>query len=1081
MAFCCCGAGATSSVTSKSANQLRHLETLGISRGSSPRLRRTEVQIPVTLNVYSLLESNKKLSKMGMGVYHTGVVVYGIEWGYGEVVENPNASGLFCVHPGQAAGTLYRTIRIGYTTRSPMQVDTILHRLENEWRSCEYHILHHNCNHFAQAFCDLLSTTEKLQVPAWCNRAARVGDRIIPRKLATKIQHMMDDEPPKAVPPTPFTNVNEVPMSVVPREWYLHPSIFQPMRYVGDSRAESLRSHDNVPAANGDESPASPAATASHNGGGGGSRYTVEYDILPPPGYEPEEVRSSFPPLMRREIFLATDENGSISRMTAIEEQPSVSRASRVESTRKATRSQRAIKSTPGSSPAPPPLGAGTASDEQDRIVALSRVCASASHPLSVAPTGSPQASVLLDSETESVLRSDDSEDVPPRNVPRPDTSALQLLSSTAAAAAEGGGGTTSLPMRSVRHRSPNSRPLSVEETFSSKPFYTMYEASLPSASLNASVISCNDGGHTALDHPPLPHQPHAQPVGCINALPPTSSAPVINAAQETEEDEKSTRERRHTGAAHDRQTTTATDTRSEASVNPKTAVDFSKHRRGKDSKALCRKKPDSSHPNSSSSTKRLHDFSDIVAVPDASLTSPSAGPVPATEAKKKNSSWVFLFKARATDAGGEGSKKGKKYLTSPSLSDTTSRTDNNNFDRVSETSSLPASQGNSAVQPMRSPVSQHHRWNTVTTTTAAPALKAARGGGRSAVDAAPTTPMAVESVSDTGLDGKPVRETTTAYVPASPPSPVLLHPLAEMACGKESAFLVPFIVHDGEEASTNMSGGTPVAVTEGKRSPGLLTPNTPQNRRVSPSNSTSEMHLQPLPRRLSESVVLPIGTGVSELRSPSATSLPDVLPPLPDVPELQDGVARRIHSMAVTPERAIVSATSGAATTGTSPATAHRQTRRGSSSVLSDSTTPPPPPLQAERARTPIPNSRKQHAGHGEHASSSPLLDVGGDAEEPPVPRHGNSSRRGSHAGGEVGTPRSPDKAAHTPMAPFPRRPSLLSRERPPTTSAKASQETPDPNRSASVAQRSLAVELKETPPKPMAQGGSRSTLDDA
>nr|CCC95142.1 unnamed protein product [Trypanosoma congolense IL3000] len=188
------------------------------------------VKTKVHLNVYSLVRYNNSLKKIGMGVFHTGVVVYGIEWGYGESMDPEATSGLFCVYPGQAAGMLYRTIYLGVTTHSPEQVDTILHRLENEWRSSDYHILNHNCNHFSQRFCDLLTTVEKLKIPSWCNRAARFCGKVVPSSLASFVHRLIDEAPPRAPPMTP-TRISELPKSIIPQDWYRHPAISQRKRY----------------------------------------------------------------------------------------------------------------------------------------------------------------------------------------------------------------------------------------------------------------------------------------------------------------------------------------------------------------------------------------------------------------------------------------------------------------------------------------------------------------------------------------------------------------------------------------------------------------------------------------------------------------------------------------------------------------------------------------------------------------------------------------------------------------------------------------------------------------------------------
>ncbi|KPI82925.1 hypothetical protein ABL78_8058 [Leptomonas seymouri] len=1040
MTFCCCGVGATSSVTSKNANQLRHLERMGLTRGRSPRLHRTEVQIPVTLNVYSLLESNKKLSKMGMGVYHTGVVVYGIEWGYGEVVENPNASGLFCVHPGQAAGTLYRTIRIGYTTRSPMQVDTILHRLENEWRSSEYHILHHNCNHFAQAFCDLLSTTEKLQVPAWCNRAARVGDRIIPRKLATKVQHMMDDEPPKAVAPSPFCNINEVPLSVVPREWYLHPSIFQPMRYVDDSRPGSLQTRESLPAA---------AASNEGNDGGGSSHYTVEYDILPPPGYESASAGSTYPPLMQREVYLLTDEKGSITHMTAIEEQPSVTRTSRAAPSCRSSWSRRAAKLTPGDNPLPPP-----------------RARAPANHPLSVAPTGSPQGSTL-NTETESALQSNGSNEFPPLSAFQLEALAPRRPSSTTLGAADDGSPLGNEAGNAVSKRNSNANH---EESSSERPYFTAREASMRSASLTTSMISYG-GGHGELKTPLFGHPRQAQPIGCISALPSAPATPVtVGAARRREQ----AAEERHSGATSDAHsittaaTTSSTSTSSESSLTTSTAVDSRKHKDENGTITQRRKKANSSHHSSS---KGFNDFSNIVTLPNALSTELPKSADTAVDSKK-NPAWAFLLKARNMGSANVGTKKGKKYLSTSQNSDAASHTEgDNNLDLVSEVGPFPISLENLLVQPQQSqrhPQQQQQQRQQSFSTAAV---------------------MVAESVSDTRFDGmRSAQETTVMYMPDSSSS-VSLRPGSAASSHEEGALLMSSIVQDGVDAPTN-ANDMPIKHVEGERRHGVSAPSSPRHQYLlSSPSSTKELHPQPLPRCFSGSAIATGSTTAGRLQSSDSVSLRDTLPQLPNVPELNDNPTQQSQAFAVTPERAVVSATMD----DTSSTTANLQTRCGSMSTLSDMYTPSPQQQPAERTRTPIPSPHRRLARHSERASITPLLNLnGGDAMEPLMPRSSNLSspslssafvaprRSASFGGGEVGMQQSPEKVAHTPMAPFPRRPSLLSRGRSFAASMTTSPSTHAHGRSACMAQRNLALELRGTPPKSATSTGSRGTLDE-
>jgi hypothetical protein len=188
----------------------------------------------VRLNIYHLIDevTNLKFLKFGFGVFHTGVIVYGIEWSFGESVEGQE-TGLFCVAPGNAAGVVFKTVDLGYTDLSPEQVDTILHRLETEWKSSDYHVLHQNCNHFAARFCELLSTLEKLEVPPWCNRAARWSDKIVPKSLASWALRNMDDytPPPLASTRGVHPNIGELPTSIIPLQWYRSAALRRAPRY----------------------------------------------------------------------------------------------------------------------------------------------------------------------------------------------------------------------------------------------------------------------------------------------------------------------------------------------------------------------------------------------------------------------------------------------------------------------------------------------------------------------------------------------------------------------------------------------------------------------------------------------------------------------------------------------------------------------------------------------------------------------------------------------------------------------------------------------------------------------------------
>ena len=64
---------------------------------------------PVVLNVYDLLWTNKISSKLGMGIYHSGVQVYGREYSFG--FHDLPVTGIYHHEPRQA-GQLGRKFQV---------------------------------------------------------------------------------------------------------------------------------------------------------------------------------------------------------------------------------------------------------------------------------------------------------------------------------------------------------------------------------------------------------------------------------------------------------------------------------------------------------------------------------------------------------------------------------------------------------------------------------------------------------------------------------------------------------------------------------------------------------------------------------------------------------------------------------------------------------------------------------------------------------------------------------------------------------------------------------------------------------
>lgn len=144
---------------------------------------------PVYLNVYDLTAINGYVYWAGLGVFHSGVEVHGVEYAFG--AHDYPTSGVFEVEPRQCPGFKFRkAIFMGTTWLDPGQFREFMERYSANYNGDTYHLIIKNCNHFCEDICYKLTGN---RIPKWVNRLARIGSLcncILPQALkASAVRH----------------------------------------------------------------------------------------------------------------------------------------------------------------------------------------------------------------------------------------------------------------------------------------------------------------------------------------------------------------------------------------------------------------------------------------------------------------------------------------------------------------------------------------------------------------------------------------------------------------------------------------------------------------------------------------------------------------------------------------------------------------------------------------------------------------------------------------------------------------------------------------------------------------------------
>lgn len=125
----------------------------------------------VVLNVYDLTPLNKYTVWFGFGIFHSGIEVHGMEYGFG--AHDFPISGVFEVEPKTCPGFSFkRSISLGQINMPPSEFRTFVETMASEYHGNTYHLISKNCNHFTD---DIAWRLTGKHIPGWVNRLARLG------------------------------------------------------------------------------------------------------------------------------------------------------------------------------------------------------------------------------------------------------------------------------------------------------------------------------------------------------------------------------------------------------------------------------------------------------------------------------------------------------------------------------------------------------------------------------------------------------------------------------------------------------------------------------------------------------------------------------------------------------------------------------------------------------------------------------------------------------------------------------------------------------------------------------------------
>ncbi|KAK9145030.1 hypothetical protein Sjap_004933 [Stephania japonica] len=146
-----------------------------VLQGLQSEKKRNPRFAPVYLNVYDLHPINGSIHWLGLGLYHSGIQVHGVEYEFGG--HDSPSTGIFRGKPREFPGlTLRKSILIGRTDLGPHEMHKFMEELSKSYTGTSYNLITKNCNHFCN---DVSLRLTRKRIPRWINRLAKIGEQLL--------------------------------------------------------------------------------------------------------------------------------------------------------------------------------------------------------------------------------------------------------------------------------------------------------------------------------------------------------------------------------------------------------------------------------------------------------------------------------------------------------------------------------------------------------------------------------------------------------------------------------------------------------------------------------------------------------------------------------------------------------------------------------------------------------------------------------------------------------------------------------------------------------------------------------------